>query len=180
MKSRKKLTRESRLYANIWAEIKRYGGHTELLDAILTTDSDKSGMGKCALLAWYMRQIRRPDETLRDLCIRVSDEAGVAVLQPTDARYAWFGVDCLPLSELEPYPYYRRMREELSKIDIDDLFWVGFLPYGFKTCYMLTLYVMRLQGYTYDQIADCMYCAKSTIAVAVAKYKNYNIKLKTL
>lgn len=176
MKSRKKLTKESQLYANLQQMIYSYDGDDELLDALLTMKDDKAKNGKCALLAWYMSQTRG-DKPLASFYVEMSSLAGVEVLTPADARYLWFGVHYEPLVECQRHLTYANMRYALNRIDIKQSFWDSFIPYGYKVCWSLAAYVLRTLGFKYKEIMEMLHCSKAQISLAVKRYEKYNIEL---
>lgn len=177
MRLRKKLIKESRLYANLRQAIHTYGGHDELLDALLLMQDDAGQSGKRALLAWFMHKEKAPDEPLNQFYVRMSEAAGVFVLTPADARCVWSDVANEPLNEISEYPWYQMMRDALHRIDIDTVFWDEFLPFGYKTCFSLATYVLRKKGFTFYEIMDKMYCSKTHVSNVMKRYDKYNIKI---
>lgn len=177
MKLRKKLIKESKLYADLRKAIHEYGGHDDLLDALLLMQDEKSQTGKRALLAWFMHKEKKAGESLNQFYVRMSEAAGVSVLTPADVRAIWFEVGNDPLSVISEYPWYQLMRDSLHRIDVDTVFWDEFLPYGYRVCFSLAIYVLRKKKFKFYEIMDKMRCSKAHISNVTERYEKYNIKI---
>ena len=177
MKLRKKLIKESKLYADLRKAIHEYGGHDDLLDALLLMQDEKSQTGKRALLAWFMHKEKEAGEPLNQFYVRMSEAAGVSVLTPADVRGIWFDVENRPLSIISESKGYQLMRDALHRIDIDTLFWDSFLPYGYNVCLSLAVYVLRKKGFKFYEILEKMPCSKGHISNVMKRYEKYNITL---
>lgn len=176
---RKRLTKESKLYANILADIEGYKGDANLLDALLNVDNPRVGWGNAACVAWYMFRHYPEGTKIKTYFAQIIELAGgEGCLSFNDARYLFSSRDTVPMFVLKDKRWYKPLRSYLEVIDVEREFWDAFLPFGYKVARGLAAHVMTQCGMSIAEISKELEVSERLVSNARKNFKNYKIKMR--